>query len=80
MMDNQRPVRLALQLVILAERHNTQNTGPVQSQQPANGLRRDRGVVINKHAGEPQLNDEDSRRFRQGLAREMCIRDSISAG
>ncbi len=35
MMDNQRSVRLTLQVIILAERHNTQNTGLVQG--PAAG-------------------------------------------
>ena len=53
MMDNQRSVRLALQVIILAERHNTQNTGLVQGQQPANGFRRDGGIVIDKQPGEP---------------------------
>lgn len=31
MMDNQRPVRLALQIVILTQRHNAQNARPVQA-------------------------------------------------
>ena len=51
-MNNDGSAGLTLQIIILAERHNTQNTRLMQGQQPANGFRRNGGVVIDKHPGE----------------------------
>lgn len=52
MMNNQRPVRLPLQLIIFAQRQDPQNASPVQGQQPTYGLRRNGGVVIDKYPSE----------------------------